>query len=250
MGTAAPGAAGSLERFEALLSPPGRELLARLDTDAVTPATALRTGTALRAEYPAELVAAALAQHELRIQARAKFGRAGQMFFTRAGLEQASSEVVARYRARRYAHAGRVADLCCGIGGDLIALAPDHPVLAVDIDPLHLRMAQANAGVYGAAGNVRAVCADVRDIGLRGVDAVFIDPARRSGGRRMRAGESEPPLSWCVALAGRDGSAGIKAAPGLPHDAVPAWWELEFIAVGRDLKEAVAWSPAMATAGG
>jgi hypothetical protein len=110
-------------------------------------------------------------------------------------------------------------------------------------------MAQANAGVYGAAGNVRAVCADVRDIGLRGVDAVFIDPARRSGGRRMRAGESEPPLSWCVALAGRDGSAGIKAAPGLPHDAVPAGWELEFIAVGRDLKEAVAWSPAMATAG-
>jgi hypothetical protein len=90
MGTAAPGAAGSLERFEALLTPQGRELLARLDTDAVTPATALRTGTALRAEYPAELVAAALAQHELRIQARAKFGRAGQMFFTRDGLEQAA----------------------------------------------------------------------------------------------------------------------------------------------------------------
>jgi hypothetical protein len=82
MGTGAPGAAGSLERFEALLTPQGRELLARLDTDAVTAATALRAGTALRAEYPAELVATALAQHELRIQARAKFGRAGQMFFT------------------------------------------------------------------------------------------------------------------------------------------------------------------------
>ena len=248
-GSGAPAAAGSLDRFEALLTPQGRELLARLDADTVMPATALRAGTALRAEYPAELVATALTQHELRIQARAKFSRAGEMFFTRAGLEQASSEVVARHRARRYAHAGPVADLCCGIGGDLIALAQDHPVLAVDIDPLHLRMAQANAGAYGAAGNVRAVCADVRDIGFPGVvDAVFIDPARRSGGRRMRAGESEPPLSWCVALAGRGGSVGIKAAPGLPHDAVPAGWELEFIAVGRDLKEAVAWSPAMATA--
>src|SRR5215468_3042010 len=150
MASGASGSAGGLERFEALLSPPGSELLARLDADAVTPATALRAGTALRAEYPAELVAAALTQHELRIQARAKFGRAGQMFFTRAGLEQASSEVVARYRARRYAHAGRVADLCCGIGGDLIALAQDHAVLAVDIDPLHLRMALANAAVYGA----------------------------------------------------------------------------------------------------
>ena len=239
--------AGSLERFEALLSPQGRDLLERLDADPVTPATALRASSALRAEYPADLVADALAQHELRAQAHAKFGRAGQMFFTRSGLEQASSEATARYRARRYAGAGQLADLCCGIGGDLIALAEHRPVLAVDIDPLHLRMAQANAEVYGVAGNVRAVRADVCDVGLSGVDAVFIDPARRSGERRMRAGESEPPLRWCVALAGQGGAVGIKAAPGLPHDEVPAGWELEFIAIRRELKEAVAWSPAMAT---
>ena len=241
-------AAGSLERFEALLSPQGQDLLERLDADPVTPATALRAGSALRAEYPADLVADALAQHELRARARAKFRRAGQMFFTRSGLEQASSEATARYRAHRYAGAGRVADLCCGIGGDLIALAGHRPVLAADIDPLHLRMAEVNAGVYGAAGNVRAVRADVRDVSLSGVDAVFIDPARRSGGRRMRPGDSEPPLSWCVALAGRAGAVGIKAAPGLPPARVPAGWELEFIAIRRDLKEAVAWSPALATA--
>jgi SAM-dependent methyltransferase len=219
-------AAGSLERFEALLSPQGRELLERLDGEAVIPATALRAGVALRAEYPADLVVDALTLHELRIQAQAKFGRAGQMFFTRSGLEQASSEIVARYRARRYARARHVADLCCGIGGDLIALAERRSVLAADSDPLHLRMAQANAGVYGVAGNVRAVRANVRDVSFSSVDAVFIDPARRSGGRRMRAGESEPPLPWCVAVAGRVGAVGIKAAPGLPHDEVPAGWEL------------------------
>jgi SAM-dependent methyltransferase len=190
-------AAGSLERFEELLSPRGRELLERLDGEAVTPASALRVGSALRGEYPAGLVADAFAQHELRLQAQAKFDRAGDMFFTRSGLEQASSEATARYRARRYAHIGQVADLCCGIGGDLVALAEHHPVLAVDIDPLHLRMARANAGVYGVAGNVRAAAADVRDVGLSGVDAVFIDPARRRGGRRMRTGKSEPPLPWC-----------------------------------------------------
>lgn len=246
-------AAGSVERFEALLTPQGRELLDRLDRAAVTPATALRSGSALRAEYPAELVAGALAQHELRLQAQAKFARAGQMFFTRPGLEQASSEAVARYRARRYAHLARLADLCCGIGGDLIALAGvaqrgQHPVLAVDVDPLHLRMALANTAAYGVADHVRAVCADVRDVSLSGVDAVFIDPARRSGGRRLRPGESEPPLPWCVAVADRAAAVGIKAAPGLAHRAVPSGWELEFIAVRRDLKEAVAWSPALATA--
>lgn len=39
---------------------------------------------------------------------------------------------------------------------------------------------------------------------------------------------------------------GIKAAPGIARDAVPEGWELEFVAVGRDLKEAVAWSPGLA----
>jgi SAM-dependent methyltransferase len=239
--------AGSLERFEALLSPRGRELLARLGREEVTPAGALKAGDALRAEYPADLVASASAQQELRLRARAKFSRAGEMFFTRPGLEQASSEMVARYRARRYAHLGQVADLCCGIGGDLIALAAQHQVLAVDVDPVHLRMAQANAAAYGVAGNVRAVLADVREVSLSGVDAVFIDPARRAGGRRMRPGDSEPPLAWCVALAGRVGVVGIKAAPGLAHEQVPAGWEVEFIAAGRELKEAVAWSAGLAT---
>ncbi len=63
----------------------------------------------------------------------------------------------------------------------------------------------------------------------------------------MRPGQSEPPLHWCLKLADRVPAVGIKAAPGLPHEAVPDGWELEFVADGRDLKEAVLWSPALAT---
>jgi len=236
----------ALSRFEALLAPQGQELLAALRPED-DPAD-LRLGTELRAAYPVELVTAALAQHELRLRARAKFSRALDMYFTRPGLEQASAEVIAGHRSARYASAGLVGDLCCGIGGDLVALAAGRGVLAVDRDRLHLRMARANAGVYGVAAGLTAVAADVREVSLRGVDAVFIDPARRAGGRRLRAGGSEPPLEWCLALAEQVPRVGIKAAPGLPHDAVPPGWELEFIAVGRDLKEAVAWSPALATA--
>jgi SAM-dependent methyltransferase len=195
-----------------------------------------------------ELVVDALAQHELRLRARAKFSRAPDMFFTRPGLEQASAEVIAAHRISRYAGAGLVADLCCGIGGDLVTLAAGRGVLAVDRDPLHLRMARANAEVYGVAAGVTAITADVREVSLRGVDAVFIDPARRAGGRRLRAGDSEPPLEWCLGLARTVPRAGVKAAPGLARDAVPPDWELEFIAVGRELKEAAAWSPALATA--
>src|ERR1019366_2452459 len=123
-------AADAMARFALLRSPPGRELLGLLAEQSVTPDTALRLGTELRRRYPADLVAAAIAQHELRLQARAKFSRAMQMFFTRPGLEQSSSEVVARHRAARYASFERVADLCCGIGGDLLALAQGRLVPA------------------------------------------------------------------------------------------------------------------------
>jgi len=237
----------AVRRFAALLAPVGQELLGVL-RQAGASVTDLRMGTELRARYPVDLVVDALAQHELRLRAQAKFSRAMDMYFTRPGLEQASAEVIARHRMARYAGAGLVADLCCGIGGDLTALAAGRRVLAVDRDPLHLRMARANAGAYGVATGVTAVAADVRDVSLAGVDGVFIDPARRAGQRRLRAGDSEPPLDWCLRLADAVARSGIKAAPGLPRDAVPPAWELEFIAVGRDLKEAVAWSPALATA--
>jgi hypothetical protein len=238
----------ALARLEDLLSPRGQELLGRLAREQVTADTALRTATLLRAEYPAELVRDALAQHELRERANPKFTRAPEMFFTRAGLEQSSSEPVARHRARRYDGAARVADLCCGIGGDTVALAVSHPVLAVDRDPLHVRMALANAAVHGVAGNVTAITAEARQADLPDVQAVFIDPARRTERRRLRTGDSEPPLDWCLSLVGRVPLVGVKAAPGLPRDAAPPGWELEFIAVGRDLKEAVLWSPTLATA--
>jgi hypothetical protein len=237
-----------------LLTPPGQELLARLAAE--PDGGSLAVAERLRREYPAGLVATAMAQRELRLAAEAKFSRAAEMRFTRAGYEQSSSETIARYRAGRLRHASRVADLCCGIGGDLIALAAASDVLAVDRDETHARLALHNAAVYGRAEHVTAVVADVRDVSLAGVDAVFIDPARRSGpgtasaagAHRFRAGTSEPPLDWCVALTGQVAAVCIKAAPGIPVELIPPGWEAEFIAEARDLKEAVLWSPALASA--
>src|ERR1700746_2210369 len=105
-----------------LLSPRGRELRARRAAGD-GPAGDLALAVRLRRDYPADLVAAATAQHELRLAAGAKFGRAMEMLFTRAGYEQSSSEPIARHRAARFGDTSRIADLCCGIGGDLIALA-------------------------------------------------------------------------------------------------------------------------------
>jgi SAM-dependent methyltransferase len=245
-----------------LLSPAGRELLEELGGEEISPDRALRLAEQLRGRYPADVIAAALTQQSLRVTGRAKFSRADAMYFTRSGLEQASSELTAEHSARRFAGRGLVADLCCGIGGNLAALASvtEH-VLAVDADLATLTFALLNATVNGSAGRVTAVCADVRDLVLpgrgatsgasgrrSGVEAVFIDPARRTGDRRFRAGDSQPPLDWCFGLADRVGAVGIKAAPGLPHELVPAGWEIEFVATGRNLKEALLWSPALSTA--
>ncbi len=231
-----------------LLTRAGGELLGRLRGIDVTPDQALRLSAELRDHYPADLVAAALTQQALRIAAREKFSLAGEMYFTRDGLEQASGERAAAHAARRFAGLALVADLCCGIGGDLTALATvAQHVLAVDADFDNLQFATRNAAVYGAFGRVTAVCGDVRDLRLARTSAAFIDPARRAAGHRLRAGDSLPPLSWCFALASQVHQVCVKAAPGLAHGLVPAGWELEFVALGRDLKEALLWSPAFAT---
>lgn len=234
--------------IDELLSPSGQELLELLAAEPAGAETGLRLGATLRARWPADLVAAALTQRELRELARPKFRLADRMLFTRPGLEQASAELLARHRARRYQGFEMVADLCTGIGGDLLALAPGRQALAVDTDPVHLRMAAVNAAVYGAGDGVQTVLADAREVALDGVGAVFVDPARRVGDRRLPAGASQPPLAWCLSLAARVAAVGIKAAPGLPLDLVPGGWEAEFVADGRDLREAVLWSPALATA--
>ncbi len=233
-----------------LLSQSGAQLLARLAELSPDAVPDLAAATRLRREYPAGLVAAAMAQHELRLAARVKFSRAAQMLFTRAGYEQSSSEVIAQHRAARLKHARRVADLCCGIGGDLAALAasvPGRQLLAADLNPVHARLALHNATIFAADSGARACVADVRDIRLTGIDAVFIDPARRGGTGRFRTGNCEPPLDWCFALTGSVPAVCVKAAPGIDTSVVPAGWEVEFIADGRDLKEAALWSPALAS---
>ncbi len=206
----------------------------------------LRAAERLRDRWPADLVAAAFTQAELRTRAAAKFTRAARMLFTRAGLEQASSEPLAAHRASRFADLARAADLCCGIGGDLAALGAVAAITGVDRDPVHAAMARHNAAVYGVVAEV--LVADVREVALAGYDAVFVDPARRDGGRRTGVAGSEPPLSWCLRLVESVDRVAVKTAPGVEVGAVPAGWEVQFVADGRDLKEAVLWSPAWASA--
>ncbi|MEU0222826.1 class I SAM-dependent methyltransferase [Streptomyces sp. NPDC006284] len=235
-----------LDALLALLTPEGRALLDEVrDTD---PARELAVATRLRRTHPAELVSAALGQARLRQRAVAKFGAedAGRMYFTPNGVEQSTRASVAAYRAGRMSALGvtSVADLCCGIGGDAIALArAGIRVLAVDRDPATAAAARANAGALGLGELIEVREADVTEVDTAGYDAVFVDPARRGGRGRVFDPEAySPPLSWAVEAARTgDRAAALKIAPGVPHEVVPEDAEAEWISDGGDVKEAVLW---------
>ncbi|PPS79419.1 class I SAM-dependent methyltransferase [Streptomyces sp. MH60] len=235
-----------LDSLRTLLAPEGRALLDEVrDTD---PARELAVATRLRRTHPAELVSAALGQARLRQRAVAKFGAedAGRMLFTPNGVEQSTRASVAAYRAACFRALGvrSVADLCCGIGGDAIALArAGVRVLAVDRDPAAVAAARANADALGLGELIEVREADVTEVDTGGYDAVFVDPARRGGRGRIFDPEAySPPLSWAVRAARTaSGAAALKVAPGIPHEAVPEDAEAEWVSDGGDVKEAVLW---------
>ncbi|MGP3985584.1 class I SAM-dependent methyltransferase [Streptomyces sp. 3N207] len=233
------------EVFAELLSEEGQELLRQVR--GVEPARELAVATRLRQRYEPALVSAALAQGRLRSRAEAKFGQdqAHALYFTPDGLEQATRAPVAAHRARRMRELGvrSAVDLCCGIGADALALAREGiRVLAVDRSPLTCAVARANAEALRLADLVEVRCADVTEVATDGYDALFADPARRTGRGRVFDPEAySPPLSWAVETARAAPLAALKVAPGIPHEAVPPEAEAEWVSYGGDVKEAVLW---------
>ncbi len=197
----------------------------------------------LSRRHPAALARAALETALLRRRAAGKFSRAAAMFFCREALEQSSGEPAARHRARRFEPFGLVADLCCGAGGDAIALAGRGPLLAVDRDPLRLRLCELNLRAYGLRERARLVQADVLQVPLDGVEAVFIDPDRRPGGARQLAPAAyQPALPDVLARLPAGLGLAAKLAPGVAWaDLAGLGGEAEFVSVAGELKECVAW---------
>ncbi len=238
------------DQLDQLQGQEGQRLLAEIAERDPSPAETLALVTALRREHDPDLVAAAMTIHILRQRAAGRFRDAGRLWLTAEGLEQATGDLVSERRAARFAGCERVADLCCGIGGDLMALARRDDIgslLAVDRDPIHLAMAALNARVANPDIDLTAISADAEAVDLAGIDGVFLDPARRKGGKRTGV-DTSPPLGWALGLVDRVDKVGVTVAPGIDHDLVPEGWELELTAVGSDLKEGVLWSPALATA--
>ncbi|GII88568.1 methyltransferase [Sphaerisporangium siamense] len=242
-----------VDAFRELLTPDGQEALRRAAAGLAAGEEGLRVVTGLRRSFGPGLSGAALTQATLRARGAAKFGAdAAVMYFTGDGLEQATRAEVAAHRARRFAEGAAevttVADVCCGIGGDMIALAREgRRVDAVDADPLTAEVARANAAALGLAGLVTVRVGEASLVEPEGYDALFADPARRSTGRRVFDPMAySPPWPRVVALAARARAACLKVAPGLPYELIPEDAEAEWVSYRGEVKEAVLWTGAFA----
>jgi hypothetical protein len=209
----------------------------------------------LRGTFSAEKTHLLLEQVDLRLRASAKFTRAAQMYFTRVGLEQATDEWIAAYKAERFPTLrgeigpsngpSAIADLCCGIGGDLSAFAAFAPTFGVDRNPIASHFASVNSGAP-----VQAI--DVADLDLDDVSALHIDPDRRPSGHRTTSLEfCEPGLATLERLVERVPNAAVKLAPATR---VPDDWtqrcELEWISRDRECRQLVAWHGGLAQSPG
>ncbi|MEV8633119.1 class I SAM-dependent methyltransferase [Streptosporangium sp. NPDC051023] len=240
-----------LDAFRELLTPRGQEALgAAAELAGDDPVTAV---TRLRKSYDATLTSAALTQATLRRRAAEKFGAdAALMYFTQNGLEQSTRREVADHRAGRIPSGSRVADVCCGIGGDILALARAGCVVeAVDADPLTAAVAQANADALGFGDRVRVRAADAATVDPSAFDVLFADPARRTArGRTFDPMAYSPPWPQVLGMAARAESACLKVAPGIGYEFIPEDAETEWVSYRGEVKEAVIWLGGLAGGAG
>jgi hypothetical protein len=249
--------AAALGDYLWLTSDAARPWLEALRSETSSIASAAR----LRKDLSAERAHLVLEQVELRARAREKFAQAERMFFTRQALEQATDERVAAFKAERFATVGQasrlpgsmepnstVADLCCGIGGDLGALAGVSRIMGIDLDPVAALLAEANlrsAGWMDARARVQV--GDAAAFPLGEVDAWHLDPDRRADARRTtRIERYAPPLETIERMLAVNGNAAVKLAPAAEVSA--AWSEraeLAWLGSRGECRQQVAWFGAL-----
>jgi hypothetical protein len=196
--------------------------------------------TRLRERYSLQEAGWLLDQVLLQARAGDKFEHPERCLLLEEALQQASSLCLSRYHAQQFSEFRRIADLGCGIGGDLLGLTALIPtVTGVELDPIRAALARFNVINNGFTTGAEVVEGDWTRMRLD-VEAAFIDPGRRVGGRRVFSlQEMIPPLPLILKLQNQIPNLAIKAAPGVDRSEIPPTAEVEFISEKGEMKEAL-----------
>jgi len=235
-----------------LVEKPARTWLERLSSQQPPAISLLHK---LRQEVGVIRAALLSQQVDLRKRAREKFVDADKMLFTDRGLQQATDEHVAAHKAARFETLDHVADLCCGIGGDLTALAGRSrgSVVGVDRDPVIAWIAQHNCQLVKEENvTVSIEVADVREFDTSSVMGLHLDPDRRPGARRHSQMQGyEPGPEFIEQHVSRGHALALKLAPAAT---VPSAWqtscERQWITSRGECRQQVLWCGPLAQAPG
>lgn len=215
----------------------------------------------VRKSVSATRAALILEQAQLRIRGRGKFACADRMFFTRRGLEQSSGSDLATYKARFFSGQNFVADICCGIGGDLLALA-DRPrkglgerefrTVGIDSDRVTSMFAARNLEVAletaihadePAARKQWVQQIEFEKTNLLEFDAIHLDPDRRMKRRTVRGDQFCPSLDSVYSQVSDRHAICTKVAPATPlGDYAPTQLNREWLGDRRECKQQLLWS--------
>jgi hypothetical protein len=188
--------------------------------------------------------------HQGRRKASAKFELGREMWVDPVGIEQCTSEIVARYKASRFT-SSLVVDLCAGIGGDAIALAARADVLAVDLDPGMCRRIRYNASVHHVSERILPVCARAESFSMPKAAWLHLDPDRRAvrSSRARTLDDYAPGPAFWRSLPERVAAGAIKLSPASDFSRyfLGSEYEVELISLRGECKEATVWFGSLAS---
>ena len=180
-----------------------------------------------------------LSQIQLQRKNLKKIPISTKLLFTEQGAQQASSWELAKYHGNKFRGFNIVADLCCGIGVDLINIAKNkEQVFAVDLDVDTLRLAEYNCNTINL-NNINYELGKAEEFNEQ-IDAIFIDPDRRPGtSRRIAPEEYSPKFSQIIKLRDVSPNIAVKLSPAIDYKRLnlPSDSTLEFVSENGTLKE-------------
>ncbi len=190
-------------------------------------------------DNPTAPISELITSASLQIKYKEKLQITDKWLLTEKNAQQASSYAVAEYNGSIMQEFTKCADLCCGIGMDLWAIAKNKTeCFAIDLSPEILSFAKYNMSLYPDR-NINFLNMKAEDF-TEPVECIFIDPDRRFDDKRSNNPfNMSPNLTALEGIAQKYSKYAIKLSPMLDYDKYDFFkdGQLHFVQEHNELKE-------------
>jgi len=143
----------------------------------------------------------------------------------RLAFEQATARDISEYKAKMWQSGAKIADLCCGMGGDSFWLPSGIVASGADIAPERVLMF--NENMERLKQPHRAILQNALEV--KNGDFFCIDPARREGLNPSFESVLELSKKFCGGM--------VKLPPAYPEDELPKESDILYLGDAKDCRE-------------